>query len=82
MKTAISIPENVFREVDTFAKQHHFSRSEVFVKAVQELLQKKTSLDLLNALNKAYAEPETHEDRRMRKALTRNAIRILKEEKY
>jgi metal-responsive CopG/Arc/MetJ family transcriptional regulator len=83
MKTAISVPENVFKEVDAFAKQHHYSRSEVFVRAVKELLEKKTSRELLYAINKAYAGNETKEDVITRKkGLKHLAVHVLKEEKY
>ena len=82
MKTAISIPDNIFREVDIFAKQHHYSRSEVFVRAVKELLEKKSAAELLKTLNKAYADAETPEYRDARKFNNHLSIRMLKKEKY
>ncbi len=83
MKTAISVPESIFKEVNAFAKQHHYSRSEVFVRAVKELLEKKASGELLDALNKAYADTETKQDTATRrKSLKHLAIYVLKKEKY
>ncbi len=83
MKTAISVPESIFKEVDAFAKQHHYSRSEVFVRAVKELLEKKASGELLDALNKAYADTETDRDAATRKkSLKHLAVHVLKKERY
>jgi antitoxin MazE6 len=80
MKTAISIPDEVFEEVEEFAKQHHFSRSEVFVIAVKELMEKIKSRQLLDTLNGLYADIETREDKSLRKrALKHYAKRVLKE---
>jgi len=66
MKTALSIPDEVFREVEKFAKEHHYSRSEVFVIAVKEFLKKLESKRLLDALNDAYSEVESPEEKTLR----------------
>lgn len=79
MKTAISLPDDLFKRVNAFAKQHHFSRSEVFVKATEELLERKASRDIIEALNKVYSEPETQEDIEARKFITRLSLRTLRQ---
>jgi len=66
MKTALSIPDEIFREVEKFAKEHHFSRSEVFVIAVKEFLKKLESKKLLDALNNAYSDVESPEEKTLR----------------
>jgi metal-responsive CopG/Arc/MetJ family transcriptional regulator len=66
MKTALSIPDEIFREVEKFAKEHHYSRSEVFVIAVKEFLKKLESKRLLDALNDAYSEVESPEEKTLR----------------
>jgi len=38
MKTAISIPDNLFRAADEYAKSHGFSRSKLFAEAVAQYL--------------------------------------------
>ena len=58
MKTAISIPEELFREVEHFAEEHNYSRSKVFALAVKEFFEKAESRNLLNALNKVYSKEE------------------------
>ena len=67
MKTAISVPDEVFREVNKVAKERNSSRSEVIVTAVKEYLERRKSSDLLSALNQAYGTAETAEEYEVRK---------------
>jgi metal-responsive CopG/Arc/MetJ family transcriptional regulator len=62
MKTAISIPDEIFREIERFSKEHQYSRSEVFVMAAKEFLDKLKSKELLKTLNEVYSEPESSEE--------------------
>ena len=66
MKTAISIPEAIFREIERFSKEHRYSRSQVFVMAVKEFLEKLKSRELFNVLNEVYSEPESLEETTLR----------------
>jgi len=66
MKTAISIPDEIFREIERFSKEHRYSRSQVFVMAVKEFLEKLKSKELFNALNEVYSEPESLEETTLR----------------
>lgn len=66
MKTAISVPDKIFEEVEKFSKEHQYSRSEVFAIAVQEFLERMKSKELLNALNEAYSEGESPEEATLR----------------
>jgi metal-responsive CopG/Arc/MetJ family transcriptional regulator len=66
MKTAISIPDQLFEEVEKFSKKHRRSRSEVFAIAVKGLLEKEKTEELLAALNEAYTETESPEETRLR----------------
>ncbi len=80
MKTAISVPDNIFEEVDRLAKDHNWSRSEVFVIAVKQFLENLKSQKLLAALNTAYSEQESLEERSFRqKSKRRFAKKVLKE---
>ena len=80
MKTAISVPDNIFEEVDRVAKDHNWSRSEVFVIAVKQFLENLKSQKLLAALNMAYAEQESPEERSFRRKNKRHfAKKVLKE---
>ncbi|MEJ2697357.1 MAG: hypothetical protein P8013_11990 [Candidatus Sulfobium sp.] len=80
MKTAISIPDEIFEEVEEFAKEHHCSRSQVFVIAVKELMERIRSRQLLDTLNELYADIETPEDKALKKkAVEHYRKRVLKE---
>ena len=81
MKTAISIPDEIFREIERFSKEHHYSRSQVFVMAVKEFLEKLKSKELFNALSEVYSEPESLEKTTLReKSKGYYSKKILKEE--
>jgi len=67
MKTAISIPDNLFKEVDRLAKEKKTSRSQIFCKAVTMYLEKIKSQRLLEELNSAYGQEETSEEILVRK---------------
>jgi len=82
MKTAISIPDEIFEEVEKYSKEHRYSRSEVFVMAVREFLQKLKSKELLNTLNEVYSEPESLEETTLReKGKKYYSKKILKEDR-
>jgi len=66
MKTTISIPDEIFQKIERFSKEHRYSRSEVFVMAVKEFLEKLKSKELFNALNEVYSEPESLEETTLR----------------
>lgn len=68
MKIAISIPENIFRDVKKAAEKQKRSRSEIFVEAVKEYLTKLESRRILESLNEVYATPETEEERDARRS--------------
>ena len=79
MKTAISLPEKIFKEVEKFSKEHQYSRSEVFTIAVKEFLERMKSRELFNALNEAYSEAESSEEVTLRiKSKRYYAKRVLK----
>lgn len=56
MKTAISIPDNVFRTADRFARRKKLSRSAVFTKAVAEFLAHHRQEDVTEQLNAVYGK--------------------------
>lgn len=67
MKTAISVPDKIFKEAEKAAKEYNVSRSELFTMAVSDFLEKVKSRKLLDALNKAYS-PETPEEATLKRA--------------
>lgn len=83
MKIAISVPDSVFREVKKAAEDQNRSRSEIFVEAVKAYLEKLESRRILEALNEAYAGPETKDEKDTRAAnLELYERTVLKREKW
>lgn len=82
MKTAISIPDELFKEVERFAQKHNYSRSEVFVIAVRDFLQKLESKKLLDALNDFYSVTEPVEEQTLREKGKKHYARTVLKERY
>lgn len=82
MKTAISIPAEIFKEVEKIAKELHYSRNDVFVIAVREYIEKRRSRKLLDALNEAYSAAELPEEQRVREKGKRRCSRTILKARY
>jgi hypothetical protein len=61
VKTAISVPDDVFRHVDRAAKRLCMSRSELFSRAAVEFLKANPPDDLTASYDAAFSEAETDE---------------------
>ena len=55
MKTAISIPDQLFQEADHYAKNHGFSRSQLYARAVEQFLKRHPADHITKQLNKVYS---------------------------
>jgi hypothetical protein len=62
MKTAISIPDSIFREAEKVAKARRVSRSELYVLALTRLLREEPKLALTEAYNDAFDDSPHTED--------------------
>jgi len=56
MKTAISIPDQVFSRADSFARHRKMTRSALFTIAVDEFIQHHRQEDVTERLNEVYAK--------------------------
>jgi len=54
MKTAISIPDAIFKAAETLARRLGFNRSELYTKAVSEYLQKHRNEEVTRRLDEIY----------------------------
>ena len=63
VKTAISIQEPLFHEVDALAREMSISRSQLFVLAVQEYLRQIRNRELLKKINQAYSGEPDHQEK-------------------
>ncbi|MEA3544758.1 MAG: CopG family transcriptional regulator [Thermodesulfobacteriota bacterium] len=79
VKTAISLQEELFKEVNRLAGELHVSRSKLFVMAVQDFIKKKESQNLLSQINNAFSDHPDSEEIKiktiMRKKQTKNLER-------
>ena len=82
MKTAISVPDALFHEIEKAAKESHSSRSEVFVVAVREYLEKRKSQKLLNDLNAALEVAESQEEYSARQKTKKRFVKVLRKERW
>ncbi|MBC7220625.1 ribbon-helix-helix protein, CopG family [Candidatus Bipolaricaulota bacterium] len=55
MKTAVSLPDELFERADRFARRAGKSRSELFQDALREYLARRAPEDLTEAVNRAVA---------------------------
>ncbi|NET33285.1 MAG: hypothetical protein F6K19_14905 [Cyanothece sp. SIO1E1] len=56
MKTAISLPDQVFEQAEALAQQLGLSRSELYAKALQAYLKRYNRDQILLKLNQVYAD--------------------------
>lgn len=59
MKTAISIPDDVFALVEDFARRKNISRSALFTAAVKEYVQHHRAQGVTEALNAVYEDEDS-----------------------
>jgi len=59
MKTAISIPDNIFKTAERFARERQLSRSALFSEAVAEFLAHHRHEGVTEKLNRVYAEQDS-----------------------
>ena len=62
MKTAISIPDDLFSAIDKLSKELNCSRSRILTNAAREYIKKLENKSILEAINKAYSEKETEQE--------------------
>jgi mRNA-degrading endonuclease RelE of RelBE toxin-antitoxin system len=69
MKVAISIPDDVFKEIDRIAKEQKTSRSRVFVSAAREYIGKREARRIVDKLDEVYSRPDSPDETARRKAM-------------
>jgi len=72
MKTAISIPDDLFESADALAAKLGVSRSQLFATAVAELIAKHAGAQVTSRLDAVYAAEESRLDPRLARAQRRS----------
>ena len=71
MKTAVSVPNEVFERADRLAKQLEVSRSELYSRALREYLARHSADEVTQALDQLCEELDTSSDEFVREASRR-----------
>jgi metal-responsive CopG/Arc/MetJ family transcriptional regulator len=78
MKTAISLPDDLFRQAEAAAQRLRVSRSELYAKAIAEFLRGRQENAITERLNKVYSRREAKVD----SGLHRAQLKSLKKDAY
>ena len=76
MKTAISIPDELFEEAEHLLSQFHTSRSELYSRAIKEFVARHAGDRLTEAMNRAVDQVGEDVDESTRRAARRVLERV------
>ena len=62
MKTAVSLPVDLFRDADKLAKKLKVSRSELYRRALKKMLEEERDAAVKEQLNRVYAKQSSRMD--------------------
>ena len=62
MKTAISIPDKIFKSADNIAHKMGISRSELYTKAIEEYIKDLSAEQITEKLNEIYNDDQNNEN--------------------
>ncbi|RLT38945.1 MAG: CopG family transcriptional regulator [Chloroflexi bacterium] len=80
VKTAISIQQSLFEQVDSLAQEMEISRSRLFVLAMEDFMQRRQNQRLLKAINHAYADLPEPSEENLRRQLRQQHRRMVEGE--
>jgi hypothetical protein len=72
MKTAISLPDDIFQSAEQLARRLGMSRSELYVQALKSYLQEHLQEGVTDALNTIYGDGQAHLDPVLQSIQTRS----------
>ena len=81
VKTAISLEPPLLDRIDSLARELEVSRSRLLSLAAEEYLRRHESERMLAALNRAYADPPTPEESRLRAVMRERQRRRVERER-
>ena len=82
IKTAISMQEELFKEVNNLAEELHVSRSKLFVMAVQDFIKKKENQNLLSQINNAFSDHPDSEEAEIQSKMRQKQAKKIEEESW
>ena len=82
VKTAISMQEELFKEVNKLAQDLHVSRSKLFVMAVQDFIKRNESHNLLEQINTAFSDSPNSEEIKVQSHMRNKQMKNLERESW
>jgi len=83
VKTAISVPKDLFDEIERYSKRHHLSRSEVFAQGAARLLQDKRSRRITEKFSEIYGSKTDDQDARAwQNVAVQSMAKLLKDDQW
>lgn len=79
MKTAISIPDKIFKTADNIANRLGISRSELYTKAIEEYIKELNNEQITDKLNEIYSDIDNIEDVSYLKKVQIKSLKLDKE---
>lgn len=80
MKTAISMDADLFQQADRLAKREGLSRSELYSRAVRQLVEQEQNKELLRQLDAAHTSPLTEPEKKWLQSAKRRHPALVKGE--
>lgn len=74
MKTAISLPDELFEAAEEIAKRLSLSRSELYARAIAEFVAKWSADEVRESYDRAYSAPETAAEAAFRRSAARRTL--------
>ena len=71
VKTAISIRKSLFDQANNLAEELQVSRSQLFVLAVEEFIERRQNRKILETLNKVYSDTSDLDEETLREGMRR-----------
>jgi metal-responsive CopG/Arc/MetJ family transcriptional regulator len=75
MKTAISLPDELFRMAEAAARKLRMSRSQLYAAAIAEFLERRRTSKITERLNRVYSREHSGLDPALQSAQTRSLER-------
>ena len=82
VRTAISIEEELFKEINKMAKHMKISRSRLISEAVRDYLKKQENIALLSKLNEVYSDDSLDEERRHMQLMRKHHRKLVESESW
>ena len=77
VKTAIAVPKDIYERAEEVAGQMKLSRSALFTLAMEQLLERRETQEMIAQINAALGDGETEEEIRVRRGFQKLSARSI-----